>query len=365
MKERKHKKWLWILIAAAAAAVLIVVLKNRVNITTYKDSRQEGTKVYTVGIIQSKSGSYADQMVQGAMDAMSDIFGTSHVKFTEKRVKSQKAAKKAAAQMAKDKQLIVTSGTKALKGAEKATSTVPIVSVGVVNFQRALGMTVSDNWDYRTGRNVTGVVGEPSLPDTLSMLIEVTPDLKTVGMIRDPGDADSVYQCDKMKTMLDQAGIGVKVYDLAKTSTDSDAQSLAETAVSECSALYFPMNCGLSAQAAVIAPIAAEAGVTTVTGDASVGRHVLATLYTDPYNQGYRAGKMVYSILVKKENPKRMHVKIFSSGASQKLYQKTLAAQMNKTFPKSFSEIDSYLSHYDPAEVTTRINSDTTQQGRD
>ncbi|MCH4072162.1 ABC transporter substrate-binding protein [Pseudoramibacter sp.] len=363
MKKQKHQKWLWILIAAAAAAVLIAVLKNRVNITTYRDSRQEGTKVYTVGIIQSKSGSYADQMVQGTMDAMTDIFGSSHVKFTEKRVKTQKAAQKAAAQMAKNKALIVTSGTKALMGAEKATSTVPIVSVGVVNFQRALGMTVSSNWDYRTGRNVTGVVGEPSLPDTLSMLIEVTPDLKTVGMIRDPNDSDSVYQCDKMKTMLDQAGIGSKVYDLAKTSSDSDAESLASTAVSECSALYFPMNCGLSAQASVIAPIAAASGVSTVAGDASVGRHVLATLYTDPYNQGYRAGKMTYGILVDKNNPKRTHVKIFNSGASQKLYQKTLAAQMNKTFPKSFSEIGSYLSHYDPTEVTTRINAGDTQQG--
>ncbi|MGN0193984.1 MAG: ABC transporter substrate-binding protein [Pseudoramibacter sp.] len=363
MKKQKHKRWIWILIAAAAAAVLIVVMKNRVNITTYRDSRQEGTTVYTVGIIQSKSGSYADQMVQGSMDAMTDIFGTSHVKFTEKRVKTQKAAQKAAAEMAKNKELIVTSGTKALKGAEKATSTVPILSVGVINFQRALGMTVSSNWDYRTGRNVTGVVGEPSLPDTLSMLIEVTPDLKTVGMIRDPGDPDSVYQCDKMKTMLDQAGISSKVYDLAKTSSDSDAESLAETAVSECSALYFPMNCGLSTQASVIAPIAASSGVTTVAGDASVGRHTLATLYTDPYSQGYRAGKMAYSLLVKNENPKRMHVKIFDSSASQKLYQKTLAAQMNKSFPKSFSEIDNYLSHYDPTEVTTRINSGDTQQG--
>jgi putative ABC transport system substrate-binding protein len=363
VKKQKNKKWLWILIAAAAAAVLIVVLKNRVNITTYRDSRQEGTKVYAVGIIQSKSGSYADQMVQGTMDAMTDIFGSSHVKFTEKRVKTQKAAQKAAVQMAKNKQLIVTSGTKALMGAEKATSTVPIVSVGVVNFQRALGMTVSDNWDYRTGRNVTGVVGEPSLPDTLSMLIEVTPDLKTVGMIRDPNDPDSVYQCNKMKTMLDQAGIGSKVYDLAKNSSDSDAESVASTAVSECSALYFPMNCGLSAQAAVIAPIAAASGVSTVAGDASVGRHVLATLYTDPYNQGYRAGKMTYGILVDKNNPKRTHVKIFNSGASQKLYQKTLAAQMNRTFPKSFSEIGSYLSHYDPTEVTTRINAGDTQQG--
>jgi ABC-type uncharacterized transport system substrate-binding protein len=361
----KRKKIIIAVIAiAAAAAVLAYVFRDRVNITTYKDSKEEGSRVYTIGIIQSKSGTYADQMVQGSMDAVTDIFGSTHIKFSEKRVKTRDEAKKAAKQMVKqDKDLILTCGTRALMGAEDATSETPILSVGVVNFQRALGMTVSDNWDYRTGRNVTGVSGEPSLPDTLSLLIEVTPDLKTVGLVRDPSEPDSVYQCNKMKAMLDEAGVASKTYDLSRTSTDMEAASLGETAVSECSALYFPMYCGLSKQAAVIAPLAAEAGVSTVAGDAAVGKNVLATLYTDPYNQGYRAGRMAYSILVNNRKPSRMHVKIFVSSASQKLYQKTIAAQMNRTYPKSFSEIGDYLDHYDPTLVTTRINAGTTQQG--
>lgn len=365
MNKRK-KIIIAVVLIAAAAAVLAVIFRDRVDITTYKDSKEEGSRVYTIGIIQSRSGRYADQMVQGSMDAVTDIFGSTHVKFTEKRVKTRAEAKKAAKQMVKNnKDLILTSGTRALMGAEDATTEVPILSIGVVNFQRALGMTVSDNWDYRTGRNVTGVSGEPSLPDTLSMLIEVTPDLKTVGLIRDPSVPDSVYQCNKMKAMLDEAGIASKTYDLARTSTEWEAKSLGQTAVSECSALYFPMYCGLAEQAKAIAPLAAQAGVSTVAGDASVGKNVLATLYTDPYNQGYRAGRMAYSILVKKEKPSRMHVKIFQSSASQKLYQKTIAAQMNRTFPKSFSEIEDYLDHYDSSRVTTRINSGTTQPGKD
>ena len=364
--HKRRKIIIAVIVIAAAAALLAFLFRDRVNITTYKDSKEEGSRVYTIGIIQSRKGSYADQMVQGSMDAMTDIFGSTHIQFTEKRVTTRDEAKKAAKQMVKqNKDLILTSGTRALMGAEDATTTVPILSTGVVNFQRALGMTVSEDWDYRTGRNVTGVSGEPSLPDTLSMLIEVTPDLKTVGLIRDPSVPDSVYQCNKMKAMLDEAGIASKTYNLSRTRTDWDAASLGQTAVSECSALYFPMYCGLAQQAKVIAPIAAEAGVSTVAGDAAVGKNVLATLYTDPYNQGYRAGRMAYSILVKGSKPKRMHVKIFESSASQKLYQKTIAAQMNRNFPKSFSEIGDYLANYDPTLVTTRINAGVTQPGKD
>ena len=159
----KRKKIVIAVIAiAAAAAVLAFVFRDRVNITTYKDSKEEGSRVYTIGIIQSRSGTYADQMVQGSMDAVTDIFGSTHIKFSEKRVKTRDEAKKAAKQMVKqNKDLILTCGTRALMGAEDATNETPILSVGVVNFQRALGMTVSDNWDYRTGRNVAAHRGNP------------------------------------------------------------------------------------------------------------------------------------------------------------------------------------------------------------
>ena len=59
---------------------------------------------------------------------------------------------------------------------------------------------------------MTGISSKPNLEEQLSLLIEATPDLKSVGLLYNPEDTDGIYQNVLLEKYLDQAGIPWKEY---------------------------------------------------------------------------------------------------------------------------------------------------------
>ena len=110
--------------------------------------------------------------------------------------------------------LIFANGKKSLSSAATATEEIPIVGAAVMDYQNALHLaTASDtSWNKKTGTNVTGISSKPNLEEQLSLLIEATPDLKSVGLLYNPEDTDGIYQNVLLEKYLDQAGIPWKEY---------------------------------------------------------------------------------------------------------------------------------------------------------
>jgi ABC-type uncharacterized transport system substrate-binding protein len=90
--------------------------------------------------------------------------------------------------------------------------------------------------------------------------------------------------------------------------------------------------------------IAKNAKKGLVTNDADSARYALASLYVDPYIQGYQAGLQAKQILVDGKNIAKLKIKMPTASIEQKLYEQSYAAVMEMEFPKSFEESTRYLT---------------------
>ena len=117
--------------------------------------------------------------------------------------------------------MIFTTGKSTLSAAADATETIPIVATDIIDFKGALRIASLNgkSWDKTTGRNITGVSSKPSIVDQVSLMIEATKDLQTVGILFSPEDTDAIYQNEIFEAYLDQAGIPWKEYLIPATVT--------------------------------------------------------------------------------------------------------------------------------------------------
>ena len=415
----------------AAVCTLALAGCGKDESTSYDPIPKEDPTIYSIRVCQDDSSDTAEDITQGFTDALIDLFGQEHIDL-EIRTADESAgvADICNGFVSEGAQLIFTNGEHSLTAASTATAETPIVASGIMDYQRALHIVTEqdETWNRETGVNITGVSSLPSITDQLSMLIETTRDLKSVGILYSVDDANAIYQNELLESYLDEAGIPWKEYAIptaapadqpltggegtenvitpsktaaasgkegpntnvesfgesnllsginspssartAKTSaswtpdlTPADLAPLPEGASTadivryasaECSALYICSGSLLTDQAEAITSAAAP-GVVTVGGDAQLGQHTLVSMYTDPYAQGYEAGKLAYRILVNNEDPGAIKIVLQGAKDNIKLYNNALASSMGISFPKSFEEIHEFLETYVIGSGTERI----------
>lgn len=417
--------------------------------------------VYNIAACLSEDNDYNQNLLKGFEDSLADYIGEEHIKVTvyttSEDAASDDIVKKA---LASNPDMIFTAGKASLTSATTATETVPIIATGIVDFKGTLRITSLDgkSWDKTTGRNVTGVSSKPSIVDQVSLMIESTEDLQTVGILFSPEDTDAIYQNEIFESYLDQAGIPWKEYLVpasenalgeredqnstaltpskytaysAKTGIDDTVEALGEDSIlglnspsstrvaevsafwtggkktggrtlaeeaeiatdeesedsdeastesssskakdsdeegseeeitlesriqeacDECSAIYIPFGSILTDQMETIGSIATESNVSIVAGDTKIAENALVTLFTDPYSLGYSAGKKAVKVF-NGDEISEIKISYGDSDDDVKLYNGQIAEQFGLEFPKSFSELNDFLSTYEYGSNTTR-----------
>lgn len=191
----------------------------------YDPLPEEDNTIYHICLLQDEDNDYYDGITMGFKDALADLFGESKIKLSEK--------------ITEETQLIFANGADSLTTASTSTQETPIVGAGVLDYQHLLHLTVGtgDKWNKKTGTNVTGVSSLPDIAAQLSLIIETTEDLKSVGLLYTPDDSDSLYQLAIMEKYLDQAGIPWKEYALPLATSENgdteDSETTQEQALPE------------------------------------------------------------------------------------------------------------------------------------
>ncbi len=426
----KMKKFVSFAVMGALAVSLIGCGKKSVS---YKPLTDDNEETYQITVCQAENNDYENQITLGFTDALNDLFGSAHVNL-DMQVANADASTDTICMnaVASQTQLLFTNGLNALNSAVAATDSIPVVATDVIDFHSALHIFSDQDaeWDRLSGTNVTGISSLAPIDKQLSLLIESTPNLETVGIIYRADDTNAIYQNEILESYLDQAGIPWREFEIpssedntsdqqeidtssaiapskqvassskegsnmdvesigqgnlisglispssartAKTSAtwmgpktggeelilgeDASAHDIIRDACMQSSALYIPAESLLTDQMSYIGETATNAGVVTLGGDTSLGENSLVSLYNDPYNMGYAAGKLAYRILVNEEDPGTIKINT-ANGTLQKLYNKNFADRLQMSFPKSFAERSEYLSTYEIGSQTTRIESD-------
>ena len=450
------KRIISVLLVGLLAVELIACQNNSKkepeNVNNEESSEEDF--VYNIAACLSEDNDYNKNLLKGFEDCIGDYVGTDHINVTVYTTSEDEASdavvKKA---LATKPDMIFTAGKATLTSATTATETVPIIATGIVDFKGTLRITSLDgkSWDKTTGRNVTGVSSKPSIVDQVSLMIESTEDLQTVGILFSPEDTDAIYQNEIFESYLDQAGIPWKEYLIpasdsaigdsedqnstaltpskytsysAKTGIDDTVETLGDSSIlglnspsstrvaeqsafwtggktttgrtladeaemaeeeeaeestdeeskeeptlesriqeacDECSVIYIPFGSILTDQMDIIGSITTESEVVVVAGDTTIADNALVTLFTDPYSLGYQAGKKAVRVF----NGDDISTIKISNGDSDddvKLYNGDVAEKFGLEFPKSFSELNDFLSTYEYGSTTTRHSEETEEE---
>ena len=211
----RYKKLLSI--GLAAACVLTLAGCGKEKKTSYDPLPKEDPTIYSIRVCLDNNSDSSSAITQGFTDALIDTFGQEHIQLNIKTADEMSSVNDICEDfVAEGAQLIFTNGEHSLTAASAATTKIPIVASGVMDFQRALHIVTEQDreWDRLTGTNITGVSNLPSISDQLSMLIETTKNLKSVGILYLTDDTGAVYQNELLERFLDEAGIPWKEYAL-------------------------------------------------------------------------------------------------------------------------------------------------------
>ena len=147
----------------------------------------------------------------------------------------------------------------------------------------------------KPGANVTGVTDMSPLAKHISLIKEITPNAKSIGIPFNPGEANAVVLVDMMKKLGPKQGFKIVT---ASAPSTNDVLAAARSLVGKVDVIYVPTdNTIVSALEAVI-KVGIDAQIPVFAGDTdSVPRGAVAALGFNYYDVGRQTGVIVARIL--------------------------------------------------------------------
>lgn len=192
--------------------------------------------------------------------------------------------------------VIVAIATPAAQSVVAATKSVPVVYLGVTD---PVAAQLVKGWGP-SGTNVTGVSDKLPLDRQVALIKRVVPNAKTVGMVYNPGEANSVVVVKELKEILAKQGMTLKEAAAPRT---VDIGPAAKSLIGKVDVIYTNTDNNVVSAYEALVKVANEAKIPLVAGDTdSVKRGGIAALGINYGDLGRQTGKVVARIL-KGEKP--------------------------------------------------------------
>ncbi|MBJ6976281.1 ABC transporter substrate-binding protein [Vibrio cholerae] len=207
-----------------------------------------------------------------------------------------------------------------------ATKNIPIVFTAVTD---PVGAKLVKQLE-QPGKNVTGLSDLSPVEQHVELIQEILPNVKSIGVVYNPGEANAVSLMDLLK--LSAAKHGIKLVE-ATALKSADVQS-ATQAIAEKSDVIYALIDNTVASAIEGMIVAANQAKTPVFGAATsyVERGAIASLGFDYYQIGVQTADYVVAILEGKE-PGSLDVQV--AKGSDLMINKTAAEQLGITIPEA------------------------------
>lgn len=151
-----------------------------------------------------------------------------------------------------------------------------------------------------SGTNVTGVSDKLPLDRQVALIKRVVPNAKTVGMVYNPGEANSVVVVKELKEILAKQGMTLKEAAAPRT---VDIGPAAKSLIGKVDVIYTNTDNNVVSAYEALVKVANEAKIPLVAGDTdSVKRGGIAALGINYGDLGRQTGRVVARIL-KGEKP--------------------------------------------------------------
>ena len=191
---------------------------------------------------------------------------------------------------------IVAIATPSAQAVVAATKTVPVVFSAVTD---PVAAKLVASWEP-SKNNVTGVSDLLALDKQIELIKQVVPAAKRVGMVYNPGEANSVVVVKEIKQLLEKQGMALVE---ASAPRSVDVGSAARSLIGKVDVIYTNTDNNVVSSYEALVKVGQEAKLPLIASDTdSVKRGAIAALGINYRDLGEQTGRMVARIL-KGEKP--------------------------------------------------------------
>ena len=230
--------------------------------------------------------------------------------------------------------VIIAIGTPSAQPLVAATKTIPIVYSAIAD---PIAAQLVKDWGP-SGTNVTGLSHMLDPVKQIDIIKAVVPNARRVGIVYNPGEANSVSALNNIKRALEKQGMTLVE---AAAPRSVDVASAAKSLVGKIDVMYTTTDNNVVSTFESLAKVCNEARIPLIASDTgSVKRGAIAALGVDFYDLGRQTGKVVVRIL-RGEKPGNIPS---STSKNLQLYVNPAAAQkqgvsLSPAFLKSATKI--------------------------
>lgn len=156
------------------------------------------------------------------------------------------------------------------------------------------------------GGNITGTTDAGPIDQQVKLLLSIVEDAKTIGIIYNSSEPNSVIQSDQAEAILKESGVNVKILTV---NSSNDVQQVMESLAQDVDGIYIPTDNTLASTMATVSQVAIAYELPVVAASTDqVLAGGLATYGIDYYELGRQTGEMALEILENGADPATMAV---------------------------------------------------------
>ena len=265
------------------------------NATKASESTNEDGKTYTIGINQLVQHDALDASREGFIEGLKEkgFEEGKNLKINYQNAQGDMAIAKTISDqfVTSNVDLIFAIATSSLQASYNSTKDIPIVFTAVTD---PIDAGVAKSWES-SGTNVTGTSDMVSMEKQLELLTKLVPDIKTIGVIYNSSEANSLAQVQELKKEAEKKNIKVK--EISVTTVNEINQNLT-AALGEIDALYAPTDNTVASAYDLVGNICLSKNIPILCGEeAGVSKGGLCSSGIDYNKLGKEAGYKAAEIL--------------------------------------------------------------------
>lgn len=263
--------------------------------TESSENVESDRKTYTIGINQLVQHDALDASRQGFIEGLKEkgFEEGKNLKIDYQNAQGDMAiAKTISDQFVTSKvDMIFAIATSSLQASYNATKDIPIVFTAVTD---PIDAGVANSWES-SGTNVTGTSDMVSMEEQLDLLTELVPDIKTLGVIYNSSEANSLAQVQELKKEAEKRNIDIK--EISVTTVNEINQNLS-AALGSIDALYAPTDNTVASAYDLVGNLCINKNIPILCGEeAGVSKGGLCSIGIDYFKLGKEAGYKAAEIL--------------------------------------------------------------------
>ncbi len=277
---------------------LNLIQQVQLNLTPEVADAKDESKIH-IGVIQTAETPSQNDARKGFQESLKDQgYGGRDVMFDIQFAEGDPDKAKTIAEefVANEVDLIYSLGTPASRACVSAThelKTPPIVFSSVTD---PLGAGLVESLE-KPGGNATGMTDRSPFEQQFDLMLELLPDVKTLGIVYNPAQSFATYEFEALKRVGEERDIEVIGAEV-KTAAEGDVAAAAEKLIGNVDAIHVPADNDVFAAFEFVVDVCNENRIPLFIADTSyVAQGAIAAVSVNSYDLGYQAGKIVVRIL--------------------------------------------------------------------